>query len=65
MGDWNVFCELVQASTDLESRNAAVQRDLTALETKQQYVSDLLAESQKVLPAILHWSFSVARALSS
>jgi hypothetical protein len=46
--DWNLFCELVQASTDLEARNAAVQRDLTALETKQQYVSDLLAESQKV-----------------
>jgi hypothetical protein len=39
---------ILQATVDLEARSAAAQRDLTALETKQQYVNDMLAESQKV-----------------
>ncbi|KAG0566570.1 hypothetical protein KC19_7G073400 [Ceratodon purpureus] len=40
------------ATADLEARSAAAQRDLAALETKQQYVNDMLAESQKEREAI-------------
>lgn len=43
---------IIQATVDLEGRSLAAQRDLAALETKQQYFNSILAESQKVFMTI-------------